>query len=427
MISAERSPVSSRFRGSQRTKRVFLFFVLSVLVSCSSREPEKSEKKNDSTKQTESVKLEPKFLPKEEYLAGWISLFDGKSMVGWHQSENVNWKIEDDALSANGPERGLLMTTIPFSDYEFRCEYRLEKGGNSGVFLRTELSPKDPGKDCYELNMCDSHKSYPTGSIVARKVTDGKHAGEGVWKSWRVVAKGNRITAWLDDVRTVDFVDETKFLRKKGYIGLQKRTGKIEFRNLRLKPLGMNSLFDGSTLKGWKIVPGNKAKIVADNQTIHLAGAAGFLQSEKVWGDFLFQSQVKTETTDANSGIFFRAMPATQKQPSNGYELQIQNSFADGDRSKPNDYRSGYGTGAIFRRQKARWVVPNDKQWFTITLVADGNRFASWVNGYQVVDWADERKSDENPRKGKRLKAGHFILQCHDPQTDVRFRDIRIR
>jgi hypothetical protein len=48
-----------------------------------------------------------------------------------------------------------------------------------------------------------------------------------------------------------------------------------------------------------------------------------------------------------------------------------------------------------------------------------------WVNGLQVTDWVDERPDDPNPRRGRRLEAGHISLQGHDPTTDLDFRAIR--
>jgi hypothetical protein len=69
--------------------------------------------------------------------------------------------------------------------------------------------------------------------------------------------------------------------------------------------------------------------------------------------------------------------------------------------------------------------MADDFDWFTKTIVATGPHFAVWVNGYQVTDWTDERKPDENPRKGLRLKAGTLQLQGHDPTTDLRFRNLR--
>jgi len=106
----------------------------------------------------------------------------------------------------------------------------------------------------------------------------------------------------------------------------------------------------------------------------------------------------------------------------NGYESQIHNGFKGGDRSQPTDC----GSGGIFRRQNARRVVANDREWFSKTIHADGPHMAVWVNGYQVSDWTDRRAPAENPRKGLRLKAGTIIFQAHDPTADFYFRNLRI-
>jgi len=119
-----------------------------------------------------------------------------------------------------------------------------------------------------------------------------------------------------------------------------------------------------------------------------------------------------------NSGIFFRSIPGERW---NGYETQVHNGFKDGDRTKPIDS----GTGGIYRRQAARKVVSDDFQWFAKTLVVSGPHIATWVNGYQVNDWTDERKPDPNPRNGLRVEAGTLIIQGHDPTTDLSFRKFR--
>jgi hypothetical protein len=105
-----------------------------------------------------------------------------------------------------------------------------------------------------------------------------------------------------------------------------------------------------------------------------------------------------------------------------GYECQIHNGIKEGDRRKPVDC----GTGGIFRRVDARLVVANDKEWFFQTVIADGAHVSTWVNGYQVVDWLDDRSPDANPRKGLRLEAGTIMIQGHDPTTDISFRNLRI-
>ena len=105
-----------------------------------------------------------------------------------------------------------------------------------------------------------------------------------------------------------------------------------------------------------------------------------------------------------------------------GYESQIHNGFKNGDRADPMDH----GTGGIFRRQPARFVVAADKQWFHKTLIADGTHMAAWVNGIQVSDWSDDRPLNENPRRGSRVAPGTLMIQGHDPTTDISFRGFKI-
>jgi Domain of Unknown Function (DUF1080) len=370
---------------------------------------------------------EARKLSEDELAAGWISLFDGRTLFGWRANNDeraggVNWAVEDGVIVADRGEQGLLLTTVPFADYELRCDYRLADGGNSGIFLRTTFQPIDAARDCYELNMCDSHPEFPTGSLVGRKRVGMKIDGEGEWKTYHVRLEGPRITVRLDGREILDFTDESPALRLAGDIGLQKNVGRIEFRNIFLRPLGAKPIFNGRDLTGWREVPGSKSEFTIADAAIHVTSGPGFLETTEAWADFVLQSEARTNGRHLNSGIFFRALPGTAAAPSHGYEFQIHNGFREGDRTKPIDA----GTGAIFRRQAARRVVADDGEWMRLTLVAHGPRFATWVNGYQVVNWEDNRAPDENPRLGRRLAAGRISLQGHDPTTDLDFRNLRL-
>ena len=316
------------------------------------------------------------------------------------------------------------MTTVSFADFELRCDFRLQAGGNSGIFLRSSFAAQDPTQDCYELNICDSHPAFPTGSIVGRKKVEESLLGEASWRTFSVRAQGATITAALDGTRVMEFTDDESHSPhlKSGFVGLQKNEGQVAFRNIWLRPLGMQPLFNGQDLSGWHEVPGSKSRFTVENAAIHVSNGPGFLETNKVWDDFILQFDGKTNGALLNSGVFFRAQPGSKQAPSNGYEFQIHNGFENGDRSQPSDA----GTGAIFRRTQARWIASDDESWFTATLIADGPHFATWVNGLQVSDWTDEREPDDNPRRGNRLEAGHISLQGHDPTTNLNFRKIRL-
>ncbi|OAI51735.1 hypothetical protein AYO47_06845 [Planctomyces sp. SCGC AG-212-M04] len=370
-------------------------------------------------------------LTREQVREGWINLFDGQTLFGWTSNrEDINWSVVDGTISADSGSNGLLLTSVPFADYELHCEFNAAEGTNSGVFLRTLFDPKEVTADCYELNIADDQpQGYLTGSIVGRKKTNEPIKGSGGWKTFDVVVDGNSFRVKLDGQEVMNYLDETPKLRRSGLIGLQKNSGKVQFRNVRLKPLNLQPLLNGVDLSGWRSVPTKPdAKSVADfkwqDGAVRVKGGPGFLETEKMFGDFVFQIDAATHSKELNSGFFFRAEQGTAAAPSNGYEIQVNSLRENGDRTKPDKVQRG--TGAIFNRATARIVAADDFQWATITLVASGPQFATWVNGYAVVNWKDERKADPNPRKGLRLEPGHISLQGHDPTTDVSFRNAKI-
>lgn len=362
------------------------------------------------------------WLTREELEAGWVRLFDGQTLFGWKANSDLNWTVTDGVISADEGKPGLLCTTSRFADYELRCDYKLAAGGNSGIFLRTPQKPADPAVDCYELNMCDTHPAFGTGSLVKRAKTEMAVTGDGEWHSFHVRVAGPQVTVQFDGKVVLDYTDTTEKPLTTGHIGLQMNGGKIEFRNVYLKPLGTRPIFDGESLSGWREVPGSKSQFTVKDQTIHVKDGRGFLETELTAGNFVLQFEATTNGDKLNSGIFFRAMPGTEKAPSHGYEFQIQSGFKNDDRNQPDDH----GTGAIFKRASARRVISSDRQWFTAMLVADGPHITTWIDGVQVVDWTDERPENDNPREGLRVKPGHFSLQGHDPTTDLAFRNLRL-
>ncbi len=361
---------------------------------------------------------EPNTLSAEELTEGWILLFDGETLFGWKPTTDANWKAEDGVISVSEGEPGLLRTTSQFGNYALKVDFRSAPGTNSGVFLRTSPQPTDVTRKCYELNIADTGDNpFPTGSFVERQRCEGDHDSDG-WQTFEVTADGAHFLVKLDGQVVLDYTDPKSLGR--GFIGLQLNSGKVEFRNVKLKPLGTKSLFNGKNLDGWKTYPDMASKFtVTPEGWLNVKDGRGQLETEGRYADFTLQLEVFVNGSGLNSGLFFRSIPG---DPMNGYEAQIHNGFVDGDRTKPTDC----GTGGIFRRQDARRVVADDFQWFEMTIHADDKHMAAWVKGIQVSDWSDHRAPHENPRKGLRLEPGTIIIQGHDPTTDLSFRNLRI-
>lgn len=356
-------------------------------------------------------------LTDDEIASGWIQLFDGETLFGWKSAGSADWQVADGTIRCESGESCLLRTTSQFDDFELHVEFKATAQTNSGVFLRTSPKPRNVTADCYELNIAPADNPFPTGSFVQRQ----HHAGEtdDQWHAFDVVAEAGKFQVQLDGETVLEYDDPTP--TGKGYIGLQYREGPIQFRNVKLRPLGLNSIFNGQDLSEWKTYPQMASEYsVTPEGWLHVKNGRGQLESNGKYGDFVLQYDCRTNGLNLNSGVFFRCIPGDEMM---GYECQIHNGYKDNDRTSPLDC----GTGGIFRRIDARRVVSDDHQWFKQTLIVDGPHVASWVNGYPVTDWTDTRQPNQNPRRGLRTEAGTLMIQGHDPTTDIDFRNLNVR
>ncbi len=364
---------------------------------------------------------EPNTLTKEDLADGWVLLFDGQTDFGWKATGKANWKVVGGVIAVSEGEPSFLYHTTQFGDFALRVDFRSEKETNSGVFLRSSPLPKDPTKDCYELNIAAPDVSpFPTGSFVGRQKCN-QYLGKADWQTFDVTARGGKFEVRLDQHLVLDDYTDPRPLGR-GHISLQFNKGQVEFRNIKLRPLGLKSIFDGKGLTGWRVHPGEKNKSVfsvTPEGWLNVRNGPGQLETDGQWADFALQLEVFCGGKGLNSGVFFRNIPGEFWQ---GYESQIHNGYKDGDRTKPADF----GTGGFYRRQPARKVVADDGEWFHKTVIATGPHMAAWVNGYQVSDWTDTRAKNENARNGLRLAKGTLAIQGHDPTTNLSFRNLRI-
>ncbi len=192
---------------------------------------------------------------------GFIPLFDGGTLNGWTLFEKRKGErgyiVEDGVLVCPADGGGNLLTDREFSDFIFRFEFRMEPGGNNGVGIRAPLAG-DIAYTGMEIQILDhDHARYrgwlkPAqrhGSIydvVPAKTGYLKPVGE--WNEEEIVAQGRRIRVTLNGDVIVDAdlstITDPAVLKK--HPGLQRTTGRVgflghgtrvEFRNIRIKPL----------------------------------------------------------------------------------------------------------------------------------------------------------------------------------------------
>jgi hypothetical protein len=200
-----------------------------------------------------------------EQAEGWRLLFDGQTLKGWRgfRSDNppAGWKASDGTLSREG-SGGDIMTVDQFADFELRLEWKLSKGGNSGIMFRVTQDGGQTYETGPEFQVLDNagHKDggdsmTSTGSNYAlhppaRDVT--RPVGE--WNEVRLVVNGPHVEHWMNGVKLLEYelwsadwqqrVKASKFgkmphygLAKRGHIALQDHGDPVWYRNIRIRPL----------------------------------------------------------------------------------------------------------------------------------------------------------------------------------------------
>ncbi len=340
-------------------------------------------------------KPKPNPLTAKEIADGWVLLFDGETTFGWKIDGTA--EVKDGVLVLGGAKPTTAVSTTTFSSYELQ----MQTNGAGSVNLRSSKG--------------GSHSAgLSKGPSTVHITVVGSDAGGSSLE--------NRTTV---DPNTGTHTNITVAMSGPAELRLEVPAGgSLSVQSIKLRPDGQKPLFTGKNLDGWKVNAADPKRMaskwdVTKGGELSLKNGPGDLVTEKEFDNFVLQLECKTLGKALNSGVFFRCIPG---QYQNGYEAQIHNGSKDDDRTKPSDF----GTGAIYRRIAARKVVASDNEWFTMTVVANGKRITTWVNGYQTVDWTDDRKESDNPRQGYRAAKGPLSIQGHDPTTDILFRNIRI-
>ncbi len=187
-------------------------------------------------------------LSEEERNDGFISLMNKKDFAGWWQlnpeknSFIVNEQGEFEFKEAGGKA---ILTRDRYSDFILRLDYKIEEGGNSGVFLR---APRDArqSKIGMEFQIHGDPGVEPsddsTGAVYKVKAARVNASNPYMtWNSLEIMLDGSHMKATLNGKLLHDFdmdtIEELKYRLKDGYIGLQDHDHFVAFRNVRIKKL----------------------------------------------------------------------------------------------------------------------------------------------------------------------------------------------
>ena len=214
----------------------------------------------------------PNALSAAEREAGWTLLFDGDDLDAWRGFEmdgvGAGWDVDGDAIHFSPPPEGSdaprsdLVSREQFGDFELAFEWRIERGGNSGVMFRVTEDAEKTYHTGPEMQILDddAHRDggNPTTSCGANYALHAPSKAMarpvGEWNTARIKVEGDHVEQWLNEVKVVDYrlwTDEWKALvaaskfaqwpgygmAKRGHLVLQDHGNPVWYRNVKVRRL----------------------------------------------------------------------------------------------------------------------------------------------------------------------------------------------
>ncbi|WPU96266.1 DUF1080 domain-containing protein [Mucilaginibacter sabulilitoris] len=222
-----------------------------------------------------SMAQTPNTLTKKEKKQGWKLLFDGKTTQGWHtylrDTVGSKWQVKDGALVFDPTQPksggGDIVTNDEYENYELNLEWKISKGGNSGIIFDIQEDPKYgatylTGPEMQVLDNIDADdnkkQNHLAGCLydMSGDATVSKPKPVGEWNQVKLIQNKGHLTFWLNGIKTYEgqigsdewnkLVAGSKFNNKmfadfakvaKGKIALQQHPGSSEWRNIKIRTL----------------------------------------------------------------------------------------------------------------------------------------------------------------------------------------------
>jgi hypothetical protein len=180
------------------------------------------------------------------------ALFNGRDLTGWSAHAHGKWTVEDGVIAGRSdharPGPGYLLTNEEFTDFRLELDFRVSRGGNSGVYVRQPIRPftirgderaAQRATDGHEIQI-DYHdpKNY-TGAVYNFKPPTRVVGGEERWNHYAIECRGARVRILIDGETVNDF---EPLRSSKGAIGFQVHGQQphdhvVKFRDIRLTTL----------------------------------------------------------------------------------------------------------------------------------------------------------------------------------------------
>ena len=198
----------------------------------------------------------------------WTNLFDGEQVIGLrgYKMDSFPWEawtIEDGSLKTIPGGKGVdIISTEIYKDFELELEWKVQSGGNSGIFYFATEEGHSIWQSAPEMQVLDNtahpdrlRKVTSAGSLydlIAPSEDVVKPLGE--YNQVKIISQNNHIEHWLNGVKILEYeygsdalinlISKSKFKdmpyfakASSGRIGFQGDHGEVWYRNVRIRKL----------------------------------------------------------------------------------------------------------------------------------------------------------------------------------------------
>jgi len=209
--------------------------------------------------------------------AGWVPLFDGQTLKGWHTygqpGPSAAWNVDSGAIHLNASDKkgyqtsggGDLVTDGVYGNFDLKLEWKISKNGNSGVIIYAQEDTtkyKESWNTGMEMQVLDND-GHPDGKIPKHRAgnlydlipfTPETVKGPGEWNQVEIVSNNGQLDLYLNGTKGVSttlwddnwkkLVAGSKFKNmpgfgsfKEGHFVLQDHGNDVWYRNIQVKKL----------------------------------------------------------------------------------------------------------------------------------------------------------------------------------------------
>jgi hypothetical protein len=200
--------------------------------------------------------------------AGFTNLFNGKDISAWKglvgnpvtraqmspealttaeqkatEAARLHWKPVDGVLTYDG-KNDSLCTAKQYTDFEFQVDWKIEKGGDSGIYLRGtpqvqiwDTALTQVGAQVGSGGLYNNQKNASKPRVVADNPV-------GEWNRFIILMVGERVTVYLNgqlvvqNVPLENYWERDKPIYMMGGIELQHHNSPLFFKNIYVREIG---------------------------------------------------------------------------------------------------------------------------------------------------------------------------------------------